>query len=80
MVCPSFRPEYCTTSVTKLTKVVASKFAEQGIDAFFYLDDWMISADSEAQSLSSTQKAITCSKEMGFAIYLHKSSLILCNE
>lgn len=61
---------------TKLTKVVATTYAEHGITALFYVDAWLIVGTSPEQTQDSVTNVLALTEGIDFAFNIPKSSLI----
>ncbi|XP_076052207.1 uncharacterized protein LOC143031779 [Oratosquilla oratoria] len=61
---------------TKLSKIVTSVLADQGVATLVYLDDWLVYSPSREKTLTSVLVAVRVLGEMGFLLNLPKSSLV----
>lgn len=60
---------------TKITKPMAEQLAWEGINTLFYLDDWLIIANSEDAATMATATTVDITQRMGFLVNTLKSKL-----
>ena len=65
---------------TKLTRVVAARLVDEGVNVLMYLDDWVIQAPTKELCSKATALTITLAEDMGFAFNLPKSCVVPSRE